>query len=156
MRRAEPEDWAEVRAVRLRALADSPGAFLTTLAEDEALGDDAWRTRVARRDAATFLAGDGAGMATGLRSAHLPGTVELVGMWTAPEARGTGVGRALVEAVLGWARSEGAARVVLDVAPGNDGAEAFYERLGFERTDDPAVRVGMPVACDVRYVQQLG
>jgi GNAT superfamily N-acetyltransferase len=154
VRRVGPDDWADLRAVRLRALADAPDAFLTTLADAQASTDDEWRARARRRDAATFLAGD-AGMATGLVSPHLDATVELVGMWTAPEVRRTGVGATLVAAVLDWARSQGATRVVLDVAPGNHGATAFYERLGFEATDDPALRTGMPVACDTRFVLQL-
>lgn len=154
VRRAEADEWEAVRTVRLRALADAPAAFLSTLADEQALTDDEWRHRTARTDAATFLAGD-AGMATGLRSRHVDGMVELVGMWTAPEHRGRGVGAALVDAVVGWARQQGASRVVLDVATGNDGAVAFYERLGFVATDDPGLRAGMAVACDTRMVRVL-
>lgn len=155
--RVGPDRWRDAKAVRLRALADSPGAFLATLEQEQALTDDEWRARLSRPDAATFLAGPGlGGTATGVRSSGVPGAVELVGMWTAPEARGTGVGRSLVDAVVRWAAEQGARLVVLDVASGNDGAAAFYERCGFVRTEDPALRAGMAVACDLRYVKRSG
>jgi len=62
---------------------------------------------------------------------HSPGTAELISMWVAPEARGTGVGRALVEAVVDWATSERSERVVLAVRRNNAPAVALYARSGF-------------------------
>ena len=52
----QPDDWRRVRAVRLRALADAPDAFGTTLCEDEALPPETWRERLGSSVAATFLA----------------------------------------------------------------------------------------------------
>jgi GNAT superfamily N-acetyltransferase len=53
---------------------------------------------------------------------------------TEPAARGRGVGRALVGALVAWARGRGFARVVLDVADANAAAIALYERMGFVPT----------------------
>jgi GNAT superfamily N-acetyltransferase len=53
-------------------------------------------------------------------------------LYVADEARGTGLGRALVEAALGRARERGCRRVELDVDEGNAPALALYESLGFE------------------------
>ena len=50
---------------------------------------------------------------------------------TRPEARGRGVGSALVEAVAKRAREAGHARLGLLVEPANDGARRLYARLGF-------------------------
>ena len=49
-------------------------------------------------------------------------------------ARGRGVGRALVDASVGWARSRGC--VLLEVTSNRrrSDAHAFYEHLGFERS----------------------
>lgn len=49
-----------------------------------------------------------------------------------PELRGRGVGRALIDELLGSAREAGRRRVVLDVATSNPRAEALYRRAGFK------------------------
>ena len=54
-----------------------------------------------------------------------------------PEARRTGLGRALVEAALERARERGCARMELDVNEANPVAVALYESLGFESWSDP-------------------
>ena len=50
---------------------------------------------------AVFVGGDWDGMAGVYLEAQEP---RLWGMWVAPAARGRGLGRALAEAVIGWAR----------------------------------------------------
>lgn len=50
-------------------------------------------------------------------------------------ARGKGVGRALVEGVVGLARERGCRRIELDVNEANDGALALYESFGFTSED---------------------
>jgi ribosomal protein S18 acetylase RimI-like enzyme len=53
------------------------------------------------------------------------------------EARGSGVGRALVEAAFERARERGCARMELDVNEANPAALSLYESLGFESWSDP-------------------
>jgi GNAT superfamily N-acetyltransferase len=129
-----PEGWARVRAVRLRALADAPDAFGTTLAEDEARPPASWRSRLEARDVATFVAvveGRDVGLAVG---APYDGVAGLFAMWVAPEARRRGVGGALVGAVVEWARGGGHPRVLLDVGVANPAALALYASAGFRPT----------------------
>jgi ribosomal protein S18 acetylase RimI-like enzyme len=52
-------------------------------------------------------------------------------------ARGSGVGRALVEAAFERARERGCARMELDVNEANPAALSLYESLGFEAWSDP-------------------
>lgn len=136
IRRGVPEDWAASKALRLRALADSPAAFSSTLDRELEFDDDVWRTRLER--AATFFAVDPAddfvGTVTGIADPHEPGGRDVVAMWVAPEWRGRGVGGALLDAVVEWARAEGAASIALWVADGNDAARRLYERGGFVDT----------------------
>ena len=57
-------------------------------------------------------------------------------LYVSDDARGTGLGRELVEAVLERARRRGCRRVELDVDVVNEPARALYESLGFrDKTD---------------------
>ncbi len=142
IRRLTPADWAVSREVRLTALAEAPYAFMSTLAREQAFSEDIWRQRLASASAATFLAWTGsmpAGTATGKiddpdDEFAVPGAWQLVGMWVAPQARGTGIAGSLVEEVAGHAASQGAAVLVLWVTEVNDRARAFYQRIGFTAT----------------------
>jgi ribosomal protein S18 acetylase RimI-like enzyme len=55
-------------------------------------------------------------------------------------ARGTGLGRALVEAAFERARERGCRRIELDVNEQNTAAIAFYEQLGFTTEPKPPGR----------------
>ena len=56
--------------------------------------------------------------------------VEIQELMVAPEARGQGIGRSLVEAVGDWARTLGAIEVTVPTRRAGD----FYRRLGFAET----------------------
>jgi ribosomal protein S18 acetylase RimI-like enzyme len=51
-----------------------------------------------------------------------------------PERRRNGVGRALLEAVLGYVRSRGLEQIVLSTAERNDAAQRLFAKVGFRRT----------------------
>jgi ribosomal protein S18 acetylase RimI-like enzyme len=134
LRRLEEDDWAALRAARLTALADAPYAFGSTLAREEAFGEDTWRSRT--HSGAVFAAwSDEAivGLATALLEPDEPGW-ELVGMWVSSQWRGTGLADRLVGSVCEHARGEGADWIGLWVTESNPRARAFYARLGFEPT----------------------
>lgn len=54
-------------------------------------------------------------------------------LFVAPDRRGAGVGRRLMEAAHAFAREQGAASIELDTAHTNTTAQALYESLGYER-----------------------
>jgi len=56
---------------------------------------------------------------------------ELLGLVTAAEARGTGIGRALVEAVEAWARGRALPLVSLRCNIVRGATHGFYEHLGY-------------------------
>ena len=130
--RLGPGDGARLRALRLRALADAPDAFATTLVEAEAWGDASWEDQAVALPTFVWVdRGADLGMVRVAPHDDDPEAAYLISMWVAPEARGRGIGDALVAEVLGWARAHGRRRVYLDVGERNRPARALYERAGF-------------------------
>lgn len=136
------DDWAVFRELRFRSLLESPDAFSSTYGEESSRTEGAWRDWAAGRwrggTAAVFTgrADDGAavGTATGAEYEAEAGVAHVYAMWVAPNARGAGVGRALVDAVADWARDRGCDRLVLSVTESNQTARRFFEACGFEDT----------------------
>jgi ribosomal protein S18 acetylase RimI-like enzyme len=135
LRTLTPDDWPLWRELRLRALAEAPYAFASKLADWQGAGDRErrWRDRLlwgGSHNVVALLDGRPAGMASGVPAEQ--GSVELVSMWVAPEARAQGVGDAVVGDVARWATVTGADRLLLAVRADNARAVAFYRRLGFQ------------------------
>ena len=133
-----------LRELRLRALADAPAAFASTLAAESALDDDRWRRlvddAVAGEQGTIAVAVDGVrwvGMAAGRWFDRERGIAQLWGLWVDPAARGTGTAPALVGAVRDWAAAGGATFIRLGVIEPAGGLRRFYARLGFVALDDP-------------------
>jgi GNAT superfamily N-acetyltransferase len=127
-------DWQALREIRLQALRDAPYAFSSTHAGEAAFADGEWHRR-ATRDG-SFLAFLPEVSPAGLGGGYLetPDTAELIGMYVRPQARGRGVGEAIIEAVAGWATQQGAATMHLWVTETNKPARMLYERCGFTAT----------------------
>jgi ribosomal protein S18 acetylase RimI-like enzyme len=129
VRRLGPDDWADWRRMRIRALTENPEAFAgsVTLWTGSRDAEANWRARIAQPGACFLAYLDGApvGMVGCRRDADGP---ELVSMWVAPEARRRGIGGQLIDAVIGWA-DDGALR--LRVIDGNDAAIGVYRSRGF-------------------------
>ena len=127
-------DWQALRKIRLQALRDAPYAFSSTHAGEATLGDDEWHRR-ATRDGSflAFLPEVGpAGLGGGYLAA--PDTAELISMFVRPQARGRGVGEAIIDTVAEWARQKDAATMHLWVTETNKHARLLYERCGFTVT----------------------
>jgi GNAT superfamily N-acetyltransferase len=128
-----PADWKLYRELRLRALADAPEAFGSTLERESSREPDEWQARLANR--IQWVARIGHRVVGTVGAIGGDGeTLELVSMWVEPDARGSGVADALVDAVLRRARIDGTPYVSLWVSQGNDRAEQLYARHGFVRT----------------------
>ncbi len=141
VRRARPDEWEALREIRLAALAESPDAFGSTLAEERDADEAGWRGWITGEGragtVATFVADDAGpflGMATGFRPDDRPATGWLFAMWVRPERRGEGIGRQLVAAIAGWAASLHIDQLLLHVTEGNDGAVRFFASCGFVGT----------------------
>jgi ribosomal protein S18 acetylase RimI-like enzyme len=130
-------DWTSLKAVRLAALLDSPTAFGVTYESAAAYTDQQWKTRASGRQTVFWLAFQGSEAIGMIGSAVSEDKrTNLIGMWVAPPARGSGAAGQLVDAVKSHALEQGAERVFLDVAPGNLRAARFYRNQGFVFIDE--------------------
>lgn len=126
-----------LRSIRLRALAREAAAFCSTLEREQAHPEDFWNWRASEAaqggEAAIFLAfrqDQLVGMA-GIR--HIEDqTADIWGVYLDPEARGTGLGRALIQATLDWAQQNGHGRVTLECNQQLTAANRLYQKLGFQ------------------------
>jgi ribosomal protein S18 acetylase RimI-like enzyme len=159
-RRARAADWEALRQLRLRALADAPDAFASTLDAEVAFPAETWRRRAEGGPAsATFIAGqDGVdvGLAGVFAEPGPPGRMHLISMWVDPRHRRQGVARALIDLVIGWAAERRASEVVLWVADQNDAARRLYDRLGFRPTGECQPLPSNPARSESRMRLPLG
>jgi GNAT superfamily N-acetyltransferase len=84
-----------------------------------------------------------------------PGVAQLVSMWVAPEARGKGVARLLIDAVVMWARDRGMRHLELWVTEDNDRARVLYERAGFSATGERQPVPSDPARMEDRLVREI-
>ena len=131
------DDWPKLKAVRLAALLDSPTAFGVSYDTAAAYTDEQWKTRAAGTGTVFWLAFEG-GEAIGMIGAAVSAAkrCNLIGMWLAPRARGSGAAAQLVEAVKLHALRQGHAHLFLDVDPANTRAARFYLKQGFSFIDE--------------------
>jgi GNAT superfamily N-acetyltransferase len=155
VRAASIEEWHVLRDIRLDALQDAPDAFLSTYAEQAASVEADWRRRISR--GGTFFAyipevngTEPVGLVGGFLGKL--GMVELVSLWVRPQARGRGVGEALVAAVVGWAKARDATSVHLWLMETNQRAHMLYERCGFSATGE---RQPLPSKSDLTEVGMI-
>jgi ribosomal protein S18 acetylase RimI-like enzyme len=144
IRSVAAHEWRAYRDLRLRALADSPDAFTSTLAEQEGRPDDEWAARLASADGSSHhlplvaeLGGEPVGLVWGMIEPSEPDVAYLYQMWVAPSGRGVGIGRMLLDTVIAWAAAADARCLDLGVTFGDTPATRLYARAGFEPVEEP-------------------
>lgn len=151
------EDWAGLRDIRLRSIANFPLGFFESFAAALALTEKDWRERGARNAeptrfqvvaripgeqwVGTMSAFVSAGVPTfqpGQEPVGGPARANIVGVWVDPGFRGrSGVAAQLLEAVLAWVTDEQHLdRVYLHVLESNHRAIRFYEKNGAHLTGE--------------------
>lgn len=153
VRRILPDEWQQVRDLRIEAVSDPDAAiaFLSTRAQELAHDEAFWRERTsnaARGDAAAQFVGviDGEWVGTATVLVRPAGVVDhtgrtvyvsradVVGVYVRAENRGRGLIDALLDAAASWTADLGFTRLTLDVHVENARARAAYRRAGFAPT----------------------
>jgi ribosomal protein S18 acetylase RimI-like enzyme len=159
-RRARAADWEALRQLRLRALADAPDAFASTLDAEAAFPAEVWRQRAEGGPASALFIASQDGLDVGLAGVFAepdpPRRMHLVSMWVDPRHRRQGVARALIDLAVGWAAERQASEVVLWVADQNDAARRLYERLGFQPTGERQPLPSNPARTESRMRLPVG
>ncbi len=145
-----PHEWPIYKDLRLRALADSPDAFGSTLAAEQGRTDAEWARRLAAAAKSggdlplvAVLNGEPIGLAWGRIEKTSPDVAALYQMWVAPEGRRLGAGRILLEAVIAWAKDRSASYLDLGATLRESPAMHLYRDAGFEPAGDlQALRPG--------------
>jgi GNAT superfamily N-acetyltransferase len=137
IRPVAPDEASALRELRLRALADAPGAFAQTLATEASHPHCHW-TQLARAASVFVAIGNHrwVAMAAGRWYDEDSGVAQLWGLWVDPGWRRAGIGAGLVAEVDRWAAARGARRLRLGIIVGGTDVERFYTRLGFARTGE--------------------
>ena len=137
IRRLGPEDAEAYRALRFEMLEQAPDAYGDSIEEAAARPDTHWTDELSTERAffGGFVGGKLVASANFLQeSAKKAGHRGWVlGVYVAPEARGNGLGQALIAKILDHARQR-VIQVHLGVGSHNIKALKLYERLGFRVT----------------------
>jgi len=109
--------------------------------EQTTFATDAWSSELMRaelrNDHTYYLVAQGAAVEgyAGLLAPVGAGQADIQTIAVVESARGQGLGRALMNALLSEARTRGADEVFLEVRADNPGAQHLYTSLGFEQID---------------------
>ena len=143
--------WAELRALRLRALQEEPHAFAQSYEEARAAPDELWQERLREAVAGTSWLvcarrnGQLVGMVGAFQSdedrAQHQATV--FGTYVEAAVRGAGIGQRLLAALLAQLVATGAVRGVhLTVNAQQSAAVRLYQAAGFRIVGESSVTLG--------------
>lgn len=149
------EQWSELKELRLRALKDAPRAFGQTYEEGAAQGESEWR---ARMKSGRYLCVREGGKLVGMlcivrqKGEKVQHVVNIYSVYVAPEARGKGVGKALMQRAIQEATDGSTVKIRLAVAADNEPALALYESMGFQKIADYKKELNV----DGEYIDEIG
>lgn len=148
----QPSDVPRYRLLMLEAYELATDAFTSTAEERVAEPESFWARRIADPSGMSVAFGAFAGQelvgTVALEFSAKPKTrhkAHVIGMYVVPRARGTGAGRALIEACIRYASGkEGILVLNLTVTEGNAPAVGLYRSAGFVAFGTEPMAVSTP------------
>lgn len=139
------DEWQRLRDLRIQALTEDGSVFASSLAREGGFRESHWRMRLT--SSPWFVAvheGRDAGLVSAISEPGAgPDDRHVVALWVRADLRGRGVGTALLDAAVDWARADGATTVSIWLVEDNEPAAALYRSHGFAPTS-----VSMPLPRD--------
>lgn len=154
VRRLVVADLRAYRALHRFGITEAPLGFVDVLETDAARPDSDVVAMLERGEAWGAFDGDrlvGKLTIDALPYPSLAHTFWVHAVYVHPDARGTGVSSALMEAAIASAAAKGARRIALWVNEANTPARRLYERLGFRETG----RVPQGIMAGERFVDDV-
>jgi ribosomal protein S18 acetylase RimI-like enzyme len=151
------DDWSRLRHIRLSALQNYPGAFLSSYEREMLYGEQRWRQEFSRGTWNILLAnGEDAGL-LGVTREQAMSLQEcyLEYLWIAPDLRRSGAASMLLTTVLNSLRESGVHTVWLYILNGNQVAMSLYEKFGFQSTNEPQLLPDHPAGSEHRMKLRL-
>ncbi len=146
LRRIQTGEAHLFKQMRLASLRDAPYAFSSTYESALQRSTKSWREQADSTaqgsDRATFIAfSDDApiGIAALYRLPDEPDSGEVLQVWVAPEYRGTGVARDLMDAIFKWAGDNSFRAIIVRITNENTRALRFYRKCGFAFTNETSL-----------------
>ncbi len=137
IRRLTQDDLPAYRPVRLAALRDHPEAFGSSFEEEQGCAPRADMARLIAGPPGITLGGFVAGRLVGTASLMVSPRIKQLhkghvsAVYVAPEWRGSGLARGLLDGIVAYARTGGLISLTLSVSIGNEPARRLYVRAGF-------------------------
>jgi RimJ/RimL family protein N-acetyltransferase len=158
-----PEQWQQYKALRLRALHDDPQAFAVPFEEAVAYPDERWQQRATegytgKVSLMVFASEEEqlVGMMGAFFPPHDPGVALIVGVYVVPEARGKGISKKLMAALLHELKANPRIRkAALSVNKGQLAAINLYASFGFQVVGEEHVQLGDGNYYDAHLMERL-
>lgn len=149
-------EWRTLREMRLRAVADSPHAFLVHAGLERPDVEEDWHAYL--RSGLWLVARDGANRLGMLCLVTDPenGRRYVEAMWVDPAHRTAGVGKQLLLSAADIVRASHHLKMFLWVLDGNDRARGYYRRRGFLPTGRRQPVGSPPKHLEEEYSRCLG
>jgi ribosomal protein S18 acetylase RimI-like enzyme len=161
LRRARPDEAEQLKDIGVRGWETTYQEFVAEHNRRSYLNSDFWsieRLKAVLGDQyAMNLAAEQEGLMIGFITTEKldDDRYEVTRLYVDPDIRSKGVGGRMLQSVFDELRTRGVSEVLVNVFGDNHAGRRFYERHGFELTEDTWCMVGDQKLSDVWYAQRL-
>lgn len=129
-------DWEKYKSLRLASLKGSPDSFGSSDEREVSISKDEWKSRISIVKGVSqviplFGCVDGVALSWGVKHGSNSQSAHIYQMWVSPYFRGLGIGKALINKIILWAKELLSNALCLDVTTTNKEAVQLYKSLGF-------------------------